>query len=768
MNSAIFWRLVWKEYRQQRALWTAIALGGVIFQLATLVYCSLNGVPELPNKLFMVALSIPIVYALGCGAALFAGEHEAGTFPFQQSLPVAAGRVFFAKFAFAAVSALLLFPPLWLLAFAMTSWRLPDALWHLQLWGGGVVGTIDVLIWAVLGSLVLRRVLPAAVASGVVAALLGYGSLIVMIQFENLSPRTNAYFNTLPVRTCFAFIALVIAVKLGRQWFDEHATRWRSPATRRTRSNVAAQRIASPATWVSEFTRLLWHEWRQARTTMLWCVAGYVVLSTWLAIPEGPHVYLALLPVLAAIFGASAFAADQRQGRYQFFTEHGVRPRLVWLSRQLAWGCVLAIVACVAALLQIFDGMRTSNELHIIGSLFGLAILLFAAGQLCSILIRSGIVAVFTAALCSFLLVSWIVFTGNLGVPQLLFAFPLPFIFFWGSWLYAPKWIQQRHTWRVRVVTAATIMVPLLGVVAATGAYRVYEIPSVTLSFDPTIAQPNDSPAARETAAMYQKADQLLRRWLTARSSDDSTVTSSSDDERQSGIELFLAASQREPCHFDDSYNSGSSGPFDAQQLTRAVLAEAGTRAAAGDLDGAAELHNGLLHMAAHHYQQHDETWYRSGMAIEQQLYSVLPEWADHESLHADRLQQALSELQTWTTGNRPDWEANVVRQRLNVQKFIALDDEVMKTRYGMDDTSRTVMRTLGILVPWERWRMSRLVDVYTEAELQGLREVRARAPRIPPPAQKTLPWDVRLTLSNGDLRLIRSTDVEYMLMTTR
>ena len=119
MNSAIFWRLMWKEYRQQQSLWIAIAFAGLIFQVATLVYCTLNGIPDLPDRLFTVALSVPILYSLGCGAALFAGEHEAGTFPFQQALPATAARVFAAKLAFATASALMLFPVLWLLAFAL-------------------------------------------------------------------------------------------------------------------------------------------------------------------------------------------------------------------------------------------------------------------------------------------------------------------------------------------------------------------------------------------------------------------------------------------------------------------------------------------------------------------------------------------------------------------------------------------------------------------------------------------------------------------------
>ena len=173
MNTAIFWRLVWKEYRQQQSLWIAIALAGLLFQVAVLVYCALYGIGDLPNKLFTVALGVPILYSLGCGATLFAGEREAGTFPFQQSLPVSAGHVFRAKFTFALLSGLLLFPILWLLAFAMASWTLPDPDWHLQLWGGGIVATIEVLTWAALGSLLIRRVLPAAIAGGIAAGLLG-------------------------------------------------------------------------------------------------------------------------------------------------------------------------------------------------------------------------------------------------------------------------------------------------------------------------------------------------------------------------------------------------------------------------------------------------------------------------------------------------------------------------------------------------------------------------------------------------------------------
>ncbi|MDA1049107.1 MAG: hypothetical protein O3C40_01325 [Planctomycetota bacterium] len=771
MNTAIFWRLVWKEYRQQRALWTAIALAGLIFQAAVLIYCSLNGVADLSNRLFTVALSVPVLYSLGCGAALFAGEHEAETFPFQQSLPVSAGRVFFAKFAFGTVSALLLFPVLWLLAFAMASWQLPDATWHLELWAGGIVTTLEVLVWAVLGSLVLRRVLPAAIVSGVTVALLGCGSLSLTVAFQDLyEHQVNEYFSTLPLRACVALLTLFVAAKFGRQWFNERPIHWTSPATRLARLNAAIQSRSTPATRLTVFTRLMWHEWRQGRTTMFWCVLGYVVLGSWMAISQlGPQAYLGLLPVLATIIGANAFAADQRQGQYQFFTEHGVRPQLVWLSRQVAWAAILIAMATFAVSLQAFerrqpfDYTRTTSAVSI-----GFALVMFASGQLCSILIRSGIVAVFTAALCSILLYLWTGFMVSLGVPWMLCALPLPFMFFWASWLFAPKWIQQRQTWRVRIITAATIIAPLLCVVAATAAYRVYEIPAVKLSFDPAIRTPDASPAARETASMYREADSLLRPHLAFDEADATTI-SSRDSGWQEGIDLFIAASQRATCrfhHWDDETRPPS--VFDGKQLTRGVLAEAKARAEEGDLQGAAELHDGLLRLTSHFYQQHSEEAYRLlGLAVEQQLYPVLPAWADHRSVNLELLQEALERLRTWSAANPVDWEASVTEHRHNAQRLIALEDRAMRSQDEMDATQRNAFKTLGSLLPWERWRMSRLLDVYTEAELQGIREIRARGPRIPPKSQSILPWDVQLTLSNGRRNLIRSTDVETWLMTS-
>ena len=83
MNRAIFWRLFWKEYRLQRSLWIAMAV--LTAMLLLLFYEFVENPRERAEWILWTALALPAFYALGCGATLFAGEKEAGTFEFQRA-----------------------------------------------------------------------------------------------------------------------------------------------------------------------------------------------------------------------------------------------------------------------------------------------------------------------------------------------------------------------------------------------------------------------------------------------------------------------------------------------------------------------------------------------------------------------------------------------------------------------------------------------------------------------------------------------------------
>ena len=101
-TAAIFWRLFWKEYRLQRALWIAMA---VLTTLLMLLVVEFTLVPRTDStSMFGIAVALPAFYCLGCGATLFAGRTRGRHYEFQRSLPVGAGRVFAAKIAFALLS----------------------------------------------------------------------------------------------------------------------------------------------------------------------------------------------------------------------------------------------------------------------------------------------------------------------------------------------------------------------------------------------------------------------------------------------------------------------------------------------------------------------------------------------------------------------------------------------------------------------------------------------------------------------------------------
>ncbi len=88
MTTAIFWRFLWKEYRVMRAFWISMACLAVLAQLALVTFPGLTH--DSAAWTFSFALIFPALYAVACGATMFAAEKEEGTYEFLRSLPVTA------------------------------------------------------------------------------------------------------------------------------------------------------------------------------------------------------------------------------------------------------------------------------------------------------------------------------------------------------------------------------------------------------------------------------------------------------------------------------------------------------------------------------------------------------------------------------------------------------------------------------------------------------------------------------------------------------
>src|SRR5688572_21911630 len=99
MSPAIsFWRLTWKEYRTQRSLWLSVLILTALIQICIAVVATLSDPAPITGAGYAAIAFISVaVYMLGCGATLFALEHETGSYDFQRLLPVSVWQMYGAK-----------------------------------------------------------------------------------------------------------------------------------------------------------------------------------------------------------------------------------------------------------------------------------------------------------------------------------------------------------------------------------------------------------------------------------------------------------------------------------------------------------------------------------------------------------------------------------------------------------------------------------------------------------------------------------------------
>jgi hypothetical protein len=252
-----------------------------------------------------------------------------------------------------------------------------------------------------------------------------------------------------------------------------------------------------------------------------------------------------------ALYGAMAFHADQRRGSYRFLAEHAALPHCVWLARHVVWLSVLAGIFVLATYLAggvITAGLRygaqqalrhyldwgwggsglTGPQMAVdleagtryaisIGGLavFG-ALVVYAIGQLCSMVLRSEILAAFIAIVLTVVVSVWVCVLFLWQLPGWLFLLPIAVGCMLTTWLRVPDWLAGRNTWQAWLKPALAVVVPMLFVGLLLPVARLAQVPVQSVDQRDTLAaaieswRQLDTPEARETAAMYaQAADQV-------------------------------------------------------------------------------------------------------------------------------------------------------------------------------------------------------------------------------------------------------------------
>lgn len=824
----IFRRVLWKEYRVLRAFWIAVV--AIVLAIEAFAWLFLAG--REATQTFEVVVSVFIaLYALAAGAILFAVEREEGTDTFLTTLPVGSGRLFVPKVVLGIASTLALAAVLFLIVRAWQALGLTEPVERIGVWANGkprdplalAAIACDVFACGLLCSLLLKRPLIAACLGAGVAVLVTYASTLITnsLADEPVQNRTPGDYGWIWSVTLFALSAgvFLVDVAVGQRWLE-----WGSLRIKRRRNvgNIAEKRAAAAAkraahgpTWLGAFGRLLWQEWRQTwRMMTIYLGVGTLVMA-WMLTPDGSrdtnvNSAMILSGFLAALMGASTFYADQDRSQFRFFGERPVRPRMVWLNRLFVWGAVLVVFLAIATPLWVavtlgdltllvkhmdnsyVDGERTPGSFT--GTLFQLPAVLsfailvsvaYASGQLCSMLLRSGIIAAFLGVVLAAAMLAWSVGMSALGVNWWLSIAPLPIIMLWVTWLRAPHWIAERTGRWPWTRLGLSLAVPLLAVGIATASYRMFQIPRVAPGFSPEQFAAEVTPAARETTQLYLRAASMLdsrlwsaphnptvgrgdylvatmdgllataphfvdiearRDWLKTTVNPRRANMLAWLADNQVPLELALAATTRPSCAFAPSGRDLNRVSI----LEDLIGTEAYRRIESGDLSGALDCEISLLHLSAH--MSEHQIRLEGERVAERTLDVIARYWATRPGQTPKLLKRAIAEIEKWRP-TMPSPTEMVKATYVWDERMLAFDPDAISEQADWNSYfAKNVQRYafLHALLPWEVYRARRALDHMT-ADSLGNTQAIDNALRTGEPTVQL--WQREFQLRHGSIR---------------
>lgn len=775
MNAPIFWRLVWKEYRLLRSFWIAMAVLAVLaslYVLATLYQVDLR-----PGVLFAIALTIPALYALGCGATMFATEHETGTYDFQRALPVSAGRLLAGKLGFALISIPALILVLWLLALGFSRGQLPRADLHLGLWGVWGFGAIEALAWGMLFSLISRHPLKAAMLGAAAASIAAHG-LTATTQAYTAYPTWANYTTALPYRLMIVALVGLVNARLASRWFREAAAASEGGLRRADRrAKKAETRGDRRLRWRSRdvmFMRLVWQQLRQSANLLIFLgamVAPWLVLCTWRWVwrwsldrdvfgpadrdlTQGIAVILAL--AAAPLAGTCVFLADQRGHSVRFLAERGVGATSLWWSRQLIFvGAVLLLtfvgtVALVPGLYFLEKPLDAGVVLLFPLGVLGFAALGYACGQLCSMFLRNSLMAGFLSIVLTAILCGWAALMRFFDISWLWSALPIPIVLLLATWLRTRHWMLERNGLRGWVWPGLLLVATVAVLFTAVAAYRAYELPLVDPGFSPKEFAASSSAEARQTADMYRRAFDLYVPAEAPKMADDASDSAAeeSDEEREArmrrwveaneaAIALTLEATRRDTC---DAYERGGQWrlPQAGRELGYLLRQSALILEREGELDAALERHTAALRLCTHLRRR--SPWPMWSDSVEIEVHDSLATWAAEPGQTAERIRKAFEQIGELTE-DVPSRTDSIKCEYLRLQRLLSADWEAWAEESGRRE-ERILWPVVALqALPWEQARGLRALNLVMSRDLSLVRRNEAAIARGEPLVHRPDPW---------------------------
>jgi ABC-type transport system involved in multi-copper enzyme maturation permease subunit len=376
-----FGRMFWKEYRQQRTLWTAVLVFGVSMQLIVRIAISLSPIseinagtfaPQAITALYIIPCYLVPFFLIASTSMLFALEREERTSDWLLNLAAPPWQTLLAKYGSAIAEAVSLLVVMWLWAAVLSVgsgfefrplvpthtslvWAAVQTLSALLLFGAGF------LLWGTLGSLTSRRVVtavPSAIVWWLVIYLVPMVTAMYLYWFRygrislEVERYLESYYPTF-VAVCFLGTAS-LNIYLGLRWcrgqyldaswlevLNERLTAM-LPWRRGRSSRVPVGSESEHSGWRT-WQRLVWQERNREslHTGLLVIVCATSVLLALYSVADGDgSITFAVIPLISAlplVMGVLGFRFDAAGQQSRFLANRGTSPMAIWLAKHVVW-----------------------------------------------------------------------------------------------------------------------------------------------------------------------------------------------------------------------------------------------------------------------------------------------------------------------------------------------------------------------------------------------------------------------------------------------
>ena len=502
MKYSALTRLIWKEYRAQRLLWTVLFLAAFVIQL---MFASLS-----PGRgsLFFVVTVIVLCFAAASGSLLFAAEIEERTEGLLRMLPCPTRTLVLAKTGTMLLATLAM-------AIVLTMTHSLAGFLARLVRGPGIAGSelgpveaVEVyallsgilLVFgsAVFASLLSRRVLYAVGLTAVIGTSAVFvGSLLAATAFFTLVSESRYLHCQLALIAILGLVTCIVTpVFLSKQWHLGRLPRSFLPATgalipvatvgstRRSIWQGLLQRIAS---WPASHTRitamLMWREMRSAVPFGLWwllagafaCAGRYVSASQHES--RGDAWPELLLVIFIHQCGLRTNSDDQRTGASLLLANIGVSPQRVWLTKTVCWFAVMLAVSFAVVVMDAFTvfaflygpvlfvntGMNTAGDVWWLFTMVTMLVLtLFGSGHLMACWIRRSIISFAASILLTTAWAYVMATTPRNGWTDWITITPIILYFFIAAAVTSRSWLERTTGWRLRLRQVAWIVIPFI------------------------------------------------------------------------------------------------------------------------------------------------------------------------------------------------------------------------------------------------------------------------------------------------------------------